>query len=128
VTTKKKVSVSEDNEGLTPEQSELLRKKLEFSRDELRRKTKAHLRAATHSDDELSEEADIANRLTDIDDTLGLAEHEQRVLSEVEHALAKFEHGTYGVSELSGEPIPFARLDAIPWARLDAHEAEAEER
>jgi DnaK suppressor protein len=38
-------------------------------------------------------------------------------LDDVEHALAKFEAGTYGVCETCGQPIPPARLEAKPAAR-----------
>ena len=39
-------------------------------------------------------------------------------LTEVEHALAKFEDGKYGVCESCGQPIAPARLEAKPAARL----------
>jgi DnaK suppressor protein len=39
-------------------------------------------------------------------------------LTEVEHALEKFDSGTYGVCERCGAPIPDARLEAKPAARL----------
>ena len=39
-------------------------------------------------------------------------------LAEVEHALQKFEKGTYGVCELCGKPIDPARLEALPQAKL----------
>ena len=35
----------------------------------------------------------------------------------VELALAKFANGQYGVSEKTGDPIPYERLVAVPWAR-----------
>jgi DnaK suppressor protein len=38
-------------------------------------------------------------------------------LTEVEHALEKFDAGTYGVCEICGAPIPEARLEAKPAAR-----------
>lgn len=50
-------------------------------------------------------------------------------LAEVEHAIGKFALGTYGRCELCGEPIPLARLRALPEARYDAvHQAEVEAR
>ena len=53
----------------------------------------------------------------------------QADLGEVEHALAKFDQGTYGICEEGGEPIPLARLRAIPEARYDVqHQAEIEAR
>jgi DnaK suppressor protein len=39
-------------------------------------------------------------------------------LTEVEHALEKFDSGTYGVCERCGARIPDARLEAKPAARL----------
>ena len=39
-------------------------------------------------------------------------------LVDVERALRKVEHGTYGVCERCGEPIGEDRLEAIPEARL----------
>ncbi|TML89169.1 MAG: TraR/DksA family transcriptional regulator [Actinobacteria bacterium] len=47
-----------------------------------------------------------------------LANSLKETLAEVEHALAKFEAGTYGLCENCGEPIPPARLEAKPAARL----------
>jgi RNA polymerase-binding transcription factor len=39
-------------------------------------------------------------------------------LTEVEHAIEKFDRGTYGVCENCGAEIPEARLEAKPAARL----------
>ena len=39
-------------------------------------------------------------------------------LTEIEDALKKFDEGTYGVCENCGNPIPDARLEAKPAARL----------
>ena len=41
----------------------------------------------------------------------------REALDEVEHALAKFDEGTYGRCETCGEPISEARLEAKPAAR-----------
>jgi DnaK suppressor protein len=49
-------------------------------------------------------------------------------LRAIERALAKIEEGTYGLSDVSGEPIPKARLEAIPEAVLTIQEEEAHER
>jgi RNA polymerase-binding transcription factor DksA len=47
-----------------------------------------------------------------------LANSLKESLAEVEHALAKFEAGTYGQCENCGQPITPARLEAKPAARL----------
>lgn len=48
---------------------------------------------------------------------LALAAQAMDMIDEIDHALTKFEEGTYGICEVSGEPIPEERLEAIPWAR-----------
>jgi DnaK suppressor protein len=53
----------------------------------------------------------------------------QYELREVERALNLVNEGKYGYSVVSGKPIPFARLAALPWAvRLVEEEADAEIR
>jgi DnaK suppressor protein len=47
---------------------------------------------------------------------------ERALLGEIQHALAKIEAGTYGISESTGEPIRWERLLALPWARTDVNE------
>ncbi len=48
---------------------------------------------------------------------LALSAQARQAVEEIDHALAKFALGTYGICEVSGEPIPKERLEAIPWAR-----------
>jgi len=47
-----------------------------------------------------------------------LASTLRETLNEVEHALAKFDHGSYGTCETCGKPIAEARLEAMPAARF----------
>jgi DnaK suppressor protein len=42
----------------------------------------------------------------------------QETLNDVEHALAKFDDGTFGICEGCEKPIPEARIEAMPAARL----------
>lgn len=65
--------------------------------------------------DEESGEGDTLNIERERD--LALSAQARHAVEEIDHALAKFADGTYGICEISGEPIPEARLDAIPWAR-----------
>ncbi len=48
---------------------------------------------------------------------LALAAKAREMIEEIDHAMSKFELGTYGICEISGDPIPNERLEAIPWAR-----------
>jgi len=49
--------------------------------------------------------------------SLGLMDSERRLLREIDGALERIEHGTYGICEGTGRPILKARLKAQPWAR-----------
>jgi RNA polymerase-binding transcription factor DksA len=52
----------------------------------------------------------------------------QETVVEVLEAIGRIERGTYGICEVTGEPIEAARLTAIPWARFSLRgqqEAEA---
>ena len=59
---------------------------------------------------------DEANEATTSDIRIGLSEADERMLAQIERALRRLDKGTYGVSEVTGEPIPLARLEAVPWA------------
>jgi DnaK suppressor protein len=48
----------------------------------------------------------------------------QEALAAVERAEARLAHGTYGLSIDSGEPIPDARLEALPTAERTVEEEE----
>jgi len=60
-----------------------------------------------------------------------LGSREGKLLKKIDHALAKFEEGTYGECELTGEQIPVARLMARPVAQYTIEaksELEAKEK
>jgi DnaK suppressor protein len=76
-------------------------------------------------------ESDPSDEATDSlmqHEALAGSQHAERLLTEVEAALARMDAGTYGTSEISGEPIGYARLSAVPWARLSVVEQEDLER
>ncbi len=62
--------------------------------------------------------ADAATDSFDRDLLLGLASFEQEGLYEIDAALKRIEDGTYGICELTGQPIGWQRLEAIPWTRF----------
>lgn len=47
---------------------------------------------------------------------LSMQQNSLDLLRKVQHALKRIEAGTYGLCESCGEPIPVARLDALPYA------------
>ena len=62
--------------------------------------------------------ADVASEVTEQVTTLALRSHLERLLMEVERAIARAEKGTYGSCERCGKPISEERLRAMPSATL----------
>jgi DnaK suppressor protein len=58
----------------------------------------------------------------------GRTEDYREQLAALERAEARLAEGTYGRSISSGEPIPDARLEAVPTAELTVEEQEREPR
>jgi len=69
--------------------------------------------------------ADSGTDNFDRDFALSLLSSDQDAVYEIDEALKRIERNTYGICELTGKPIPKARLDAIPWARFTV-EAQAQ--
>ena len=59
---------------------------------------------------------------------LQLGATEMEILRQVERALEKIDENTYGVCELTGDPIPKARLEAIPYATMTVEAQDKMER
>ena len=49
---------------------------------------------------------------------LALAANARSVVEEIDRAIAKIPHGSYGICERCGQPIPKLRLKALPYAAL----------
>jgi len=65
---------------------------------------------------------DLASDLYQDELDEGLEDDLQEQLASVQRAEQRLADGTYGRSVLSGEPIPDARLEALPTAELTADE------
>lgn len=114
--------------GLTEPQLEELRKALVNKRNSLLQRLSTDSEARTTGADGESDLMDQAEQARDLDDRAQRSVRETGLLDEIDHALSKFEDGSYGLSEDSGEPIGFGRLHALPWARLTVREEEQLER
>ncbi|MGB0369745.1 MAG: TraR/DksA family transcriptional regulator [Opitutales bacterium] len=62
-------------------------------------------------------QADAGTETFDRDLALSLVSSEQEALIEIEEAIQRIFNGTYGVCEMTGEPIAEERLEAVPFAR-----------
>ncbi len=73
-------------------------------------------------------QADDASEVFEQTKNDAVHEHLQWLLGEVEHALAKFANGRYGICEACGKPIHYARLEALPSARLCIEDQQKSEK
>ena len=105
------------------------RKRLVAMRNELVRRATAEAtgRRAAKSD-EARESEDDAQDMAQNEIDINLDVVEDRRLRAIERALEKVDEGTYGMSDASGDPIPKARLEAMPEALLTIQEEEAREK
>lgn len=106
------------NDSLTDDQAAHLRNKLVAERKRLTIEIAALNEAGTEKADcSLSDSADAAAFLERRHRATSLRSIHERALLEIDAALERMDKGRYGISEDSGEPIPFERLDVVPWAR-----------
>src|SRR5262249_35189203 len=63
--------------------------------------------------------ADTASDTFEREKDLAILEGLEEELAEIEAALQRLDDGTYGIDEVTGDPIDPARLDAIPTARTN---------
>ena len=107
--------------GLNTDQLAMLRGRLEQLRAEVRTRLERDQAVAREAEPEV-EPLDAAEQTREQDDAILRADRDRAQLREVEDALRRMETGDYGISEISGEPISFERLRAVPWARYDSDE------
>ena len=67
-------------------------------------------------DETLAYQSDAATRLTDQEETSAARAQLNQTLDQIDQALARIADGTYGLSAVSGKPIPLERLEALPYA------------
>jgi len=92
-----------------------LRDQLEHEADRLRRQIASLTPGGSLSYDENF--ADSGQVAAEQGENKALLDQLRGQLDETQHALAKFEHGTYGNCERCGDPIAEARLEAMPATR-----------
>jgi DnaK suppressor protein len=106
---------------LTPEQVERFRQVLlrERAAAEARiRERSAVIPAAVRQQDDVVDPIDEAAGATLRDEAVLENQMDQELIERIDHALERTEQGTYGISEVSGKPIPLERLEAVPWATM----------
>ena len=101
----------------------LLRSRLESERKHLTKELKqltANIRPAEERREgsPFGKREEEATETLELEKRLALEKRLRDLLAEVEHALHKFEEGTYGSCDVCGQPIDPARLEALPQANL----------
>jgi DnaK suppressor protein len=103
---------------LTSSDIEHFKERLDAQRETLQHQIASLEQAMASPDatDEAQERGDDALFLRGRDDDWDQLHFAREELARVDRALARIADGTYGVSEVSGKPIPRARLEALPSA------------
>ncbi len=105
---------------LTPEQQTHLKDRLGAEKRKLGIEIEALDQAINEKADcSIADQADAAALNERRHRAASLRAHHEQTLQEIDAALRRIETGRYGVSEESGEPIAFERLDVVPWARTE---------
>lgn len=97
------------------------KKRLEELRVQLSNSLKGTTDEVKAPDDSLGYSQHQADQGTDdFDRTISLevTSRELHVLKQIERALEKIDDNTYGICDISGEEIPMARLEAVPYATM----------
>lgn len=100
-----------------------LRKHLEDEKIRLSKEIE-QLRTTSQTTDERREGSPFGKReeeateAQELEKRLAMEKKAVEQLAHVEHALHKFEQGTYGLCDVCEQPIEWARLEALPQASL----------
>jgi len=119
-----------DQQLFSNEELETFREMLESERNKILAKARRAMEEGNIQIDknEMMDEVDQASAMVDQNLTFRLLDRDRKLLSEIEHAIAKIETGDYGYCEGTGEPIPKRRLELRPWCRHSVKYKEKLER
>jgi len=104
---------------LTPEDIRRFRKLLETERDAIESRIAVRnrdIQETVHEESGVGDSGDESIRTYDREDETDANDLDRETLEQVTRALSRIDGGTYGLSEVSGKPIPIERLEAVPYA------------
>src|SRR4029077_1936120 len=114
---------------LTEQDLRHFRKRLESGRDAIKVRMAERSRDSqetVRAESGVGDSGDDSIRLNDLDVEADEDAVDRVTLAQIERALCRMEGGTYGVSKISGKPIPKERLEAVPYAATLVDEPEPE--
>lgn len=93
------------------------RERLEALIEEFEREREASRLAESPSEHNADpENADGGSLAFEMEMDLSVQQNAKELLSKIKHAQDRMEKGVYGTCEVTGKPIPLARLEALPYA------------
>jgi DnaK suppressor protein len=104
---------------LTQNDIRRFRELLESERDAIESRIAARnrdIQETVHDESGVGDSGDESIRIYDREDESDANDLDRDTLSLVIRALERIVAGTYGLSEVSGKPIPIERLEAVPYA------------
>ena len=108
-------------------ENEAARERLEAEQARVRRLVQGmreDLGAEGDGSSEITDPADTGSDTFEREKDLAILEQLEDELAELQAALARIDAGTYGVDEVTGDPIDPARLEALPTARTNVDHEE----
>lgn len=113
----------EEDEKMALKKAEVakFKKRLEELRDQMNRTLKGSTAEVKTPDEATGYSQHQADQGTDDFDrtiNLELTEQEYGILRRINRALEKIDENTYGICDVTGEEIPMARLEAVPYATM----------
>jgi DnaK suppressor protein len=106
-------------EALTPQDIRRFQARLKADGDAIRARIttrKRDIQETVQEESGVGDAGDESTRIYEREDETDANALDVETLEQVVRALARIDAGTYGVSEVSGKPIPIERLEAIPYA------------
>lgn len=117
--------------SLDKQEIEKFKKRLEELRDQLSNTVRGTTETVKLSDEQGGYSQHQADEGTDDfvrNVNLEVSGKEIKILRQIERALEKIGEETYGICDLTEEPIPLARLEAIPYATMTVKAQEKVEK
>lgn len=85
---------------------------------ELKNQYEFSLRTGRSYSEEKADVIDLATREIQVQNSSYFRERIRNLLNEINHALKRIKNGTFGICQLTGDPIEDKRLLAVPYARI----------
>ena len=119
---------AEDEPFMNERQVEYFKRKLQNWKSELMGDSKLTIEGLQDSSRNIADIADRASEETDRALELRTRDRQRKLVSKIDAALRRIEHGEYGYCDETGEPISLKRLDARPIATMSLEAQERHER